>query len=116
MIEAVTFAFLCFILVMILFVNWNVLSIKAKLKPPRMIVPDDLDTKELRPGPIVRLPAPPTYERGDRVRIKETAGFSRGATGVVKFQEPTGERCWVIRHGADSPAWFWNRELEALDG
>jgi hypothetical protein len=108
---------IAFIAIMLMFANFHLTMISGRLKrlttPPTMIAPADLDTADMRPGPIVHNPAPATYKPGDRVRIKHNSGFSRGMTGVVDFQEPNGDRCWVTRDGSGGPAWFWNRELEA---
>ena len=55
----------------------------------------------------------PIFQVGDRVRVNDTAGFHRGATGEVVFQEPSGKRCWVLRDGASSPCFYYNYELES---
>lgn len=48
---------------------------------------------------------------GQRVRVTSRSGFSRGAHGVVVFQEPNQGRVWVQRDGADSPSFFYGYEL-----
>lgn len=52
---------------------------------------------------------------GDRVRVKETAGFNRGATGVIQFIEPSGEKVWVLRDRSTSPVWYAPIELELIE-
>lgn len=107
------------IIIMLMLITLMLLSAGAKLdhigklmKGPRLIVPDDLDLSNLKPGPIVWERPQRVYKRGDRVRVTQRSGFNRGAVGVVEFQEPNDTRCWVIRDGAGSPCWFTNHELE----
>jgi len=57
---------------------------------------------------------------GDRVRASKTAGFHKGARGVI-VEPPTGQRdktldnqVWVLRDGASSPVWYGKSELELL--
>ncbi len=52
------------------------------------------------------------YPVGQRVWVNKHSGFSRGATGVVVFQEPNQGKVWVQRDGAEGPAFFYGSELE----
>lgn len=54
----------------------------------------------------------PPFEEGERVVVKMNAGFHKGAHGVIKFVEPSGNRVWVIRDGASTPVWYSPMELE----
>jgi hypothetical protein len=65
-------------------------------------------------SPPVNKPIKRSFQRGDRVRATSQAGFHRGATGIVEFQEPNQERCWVLRDGAGSPVWYHSYELELV--
>jgi len=51
------------------------------------------------------------FQRGDRIRVKSNAGFSRDATGVIEYVTPNGE-IWVMRDGATSATYFHRPELE----
>ena len=57
---------------------------------------------------------PISFKRGDRVKVKQTAGFHKGASGVVEFVEPSGEKIWVTRDGASRPVFYYGEELEAI--
>lgn len=96
---------------------WTLWTISAQLKtlltPPTLVVPDDFPAEELKPGPIVHYTEAPTYAPGSRVRVRGNAGFHRGARGVVVFQEPNNQRCWVVRDHTTSPVFFYNHELVA---
>lgn len=59
------------------------------------------------------VPPPPTFKRGDRVRVKRH-GWNPGATGTIEFQEPNGNRCWMVRDRADGPLYWMNHELELI--
>ncbi|MCY1363097.1 hypothetical protein D9M69_498430 [compost metagenome] len=54
----------------------------------------------------------PVFDIGQRVVVKKTAGFNRGAHGVVQFVEPAGERIWVLRDRATVPVYYHHGELE----
>lgn len=56
---------------------------------------------------------PPPLVRSDRVQVKESAGFSRGSKGVVKYITPIGE-IWVERDGSGSDMMFHRDELDLL--
>lgn len=67
---------------------------------------------DFRPDPTIAV-----FAAGDRVSVKRDAGFSAGAAGTVRFQEPFPDktrRCWVQRDGTESVTWFYNHELEPL--
>jgi hypothetical protein len=70
----------------------------------------DYDHGEWIDFPIVVLT---TFRVGDRVQVKQTAGFHKGATGVIDFIEPLG-KVWVTRDGAGSPVYYHNEELELI--
>lgn len=53
-------------------------------------------------------------KRGDRVRVNDRSGFSKGSKGTVEFVEPV-ERIWVLRDGASSPVFFYDYELDLLE-
>lgn len=101
------------LLVMIFWLLWCILSQLKKMTPPKLVVRDDLILEDTKPGPIVHYKEAPVFEPGDRVRVTGRAGFHRGATGSVVFQEPNEQRCWVMRDGASSPVYYFNYELEA---
>ena len=50
---------------------------------------------------------------GDRVLVKQTAGFHKGAKGVIQYIEPSG-KCWVRRDHASSDVWYAPEELEKI--
>lgn len=50
------------------------------------------------------------FQVNQRVRVLQSAGFSRGARGIVT--EVEGNQIWVLRDGAGSPAYFLECELE----
>ena len=52
------------------------------------------------------------WKQGDRVLVKQTAGFHKGAVGTVEFVEPSGKKVWVKRDGATNAAYFHIDELE----
>lgn len=52
------------------------------------------------------------FKRGDRVAVKYTAGFHKGAHGVIEFVEPTYTRIWVLRDGSSTPVYYSPDELE----
>lgn len=54
-----------------------------------------------------------TFRIGDRVEVKQTAGFHKGAMGEVKFIEPRG-RIWVLRDNSGSPVYYHNDELKLI--
>ena len=60
--------------------------------------------------PIVELT---TFRVGDRVEVKMTAGFHKGATGEINFIEPFG-KCWVTRDNSGSPVYYDPEELELI--
>lgn len=53
------------------------------------------------------------FRVGDRVQVRQTAGFHKGATGEVRFVEPRG-RVWVLRDNSGSPVYYDNDELELI--
>lgn len=61
-----------------------------------------------------RLPRATNLKRGDRVRVNDRSGFSKGSKGTVEFVEPV-ERIWVLRDGASSPVFFYDYELDLLE-
>lgn len=63
------------------------------------------------PLPLPRRQPIHTFKKGDRVRILPHAGFCPNFQGVVDYQEPNGNKCWVIRDNAGSALWWWNHEL-----
>lgn len=63
------------------------------------------------------------YEAGDRVKVRQTAGFHKGAHGSVTSVEPGGyqrmypdgppyDLVWVERDGAGSSVWYLPQELD----
>lgn len=58
---------------------------------------------------------PRQLQIGDRVRATNKAGFHRGATGVIQFIEPSGEKVWVLRDGSTTPVWYAPQELEIIE-
>lgn len=60
-----------------------------------------------------------TFKPGDTVKVKQTAGFSRGSAGVVvqrpsefdKSEAPENA-VFVLRDGAGTPVFFYPTELE----
>lgn len=59
---------------------------------------------------LLVIDVPEVFEPGQRVVVRETAGFSRGAHGVVKYQTPD-RKVWVRRDYASSDAFFYPDEL-----
>lgn len=58
------------------------------------------------------------FDRGQHVEVLQTAGFHRGATGVVAFVQHRGletDRIWVDREGAGSAVWYHPSELKRVD-
>jgi hypothetical protein len=55
-----------------------------------------------------------TLRVNDRVKVKQTAGFHKGATGVINFIEPRGTRIWVTRDNSGSPVYYHPDELELI--
>lgn len=55
-----------------------------------------------------------TLRIGDRVQVLQTAGFHKGATGVVEFIEPNGRKVWVTRDNSGSPVYYHRDELELI--
>lgn len=53
------------------------------------------------------------FEVGDKVRVKRTAGFHKGATGVIKYIQPD-DVVWIRRAGSSSDVWYAMNELELL--
>jgi hypothetical protein len=51
------------------------------------------------------------FKIGVRVKVNDTAGFSRGARGIIEYVEPSG-RCWVLRDGADKACYYCPSELD----
>lgn len=51
---------------------------------------------------------------GDRVKANDTAGFHKGAEGVVQFVEPSYEKVWVLRDGSSGPVFYHPSELDVL--
>ena len=66
-------------------------------------------------GPWVDVPIKElhTFKIGDRVNVLMTAGFHKGATGVVEYITPDG-RHWVLRDGASTPVYYDADELELI--
>jgi hypothetical protein len=61
----------------------------------------------------------PKFNIGSRVKVAQTAGFSRGAKGAV-VETPEGfthldNRIFVLRDGASSAVWFFDYELKLDD-
>lgn len=54
------------------------------------------------------------FERGVRVLVRNTAGFHRGAKGIIEFVEPNGT-VWVVRDGSNTPCWYKQEELQFED-
>ncbi|WP_373034090.1 hypothetical protein [Sulfurovum sp.] len=55
------------------------------------------------------------FKIGDKVRANQEAGFNRGATGVVKYVEPTGDKIWVLRDGASGDVFYFHYELDLVN-
>jgi len=53
------------------------------------------------------------FEVGDRVLVKQNAGFHRGARGTIKYIQPD-KIVWVQRDGASGDVWYKMSELEKL--
>lgn len=53
------------------------------------------------------------FKRGDRVQANQTAGFNKGAKGVVQYVEPCG-KIWVLRDGASGDIFYHAEELELI--
>lgn len=70
---------------------------------------------EYNEGEWVDFPIPEfhTLRVGDRVKVKNTAGFHKGATGEINFIEPLG-RVWVTRDNSGSPVYYDTDELELI--
>lgn len=52
------------------------------------------------------------FKRGDRVVANYTAGFHKGAHGVIEFVEPSYQRVWVLRDGSTTPVYYSPDELD----
>ena len=59
------------------------------------------------------LDQPTKLIRGDRVQVKQNAGFSRGSKGTVKYITPL-DVIWVERDGSGSDMIFDRDELDLL--
>lgn len=59
---------------------------------------------------------PRKIQIGDRVKANQTAGFHKGAEGVVQFVEPSYEKVWVLRDGSSGPVFYHPSELDVLVG
>lgn len=57
--------------------------------------------------------SPKKFAAGARIRVRDTAGFNRGARGTVSYHAPD-DRVWVRRDGAGSDCYFHPYELEEL--
>lgn len=54
-----------------------------------------------------------TFKKGDRVQVKQTAGFHKGAVGEIDYIDPSG-KVWVIRDGAKTPVYYHRDELDLI--
>lgn len=54
------------------------------------------------------------FKQGDRIQVKQTAGFHRGALGVVQYVAPDG-KIWVRRDNASSDVFYFADELQPID-
>ena len=57
---------------------------------------------------------PRKIQVGDRVKANQTAGFHKGAEGVVQFVEPSYDRVWVLRDRSSGPVFYHPSELDVL--
>lgn len=57
---------------------------------------------------------PRKIQIGDRVVANQTAGFHKGAEGVVQFVEPNYEKVWVLRDRSSGPVFYHPSELDVL--
>ena len=66
-------------------------------------------------GKWIDIPIPEldTLRAGDRVKVLMTAGFHKGATGVIEYVAPDG-RIWVLRDGATTAVYYDEDELELI--
>ena len=55
------------------------------------------------------------FKIGDKVLANQKAGFNRGATGVVKYVEPSGQKIWVLRDGTSSDVFYFHYELDLVN-
>lgn len=55
------------------------------------------------------------FKIGDKVLANQKAGFNRGAVGVVKYVEPTGDKIWVLRDGASGDVFYFHYELDLVN-
>lgn len=62
---------------------------------------------------VLKTDQTPLLKVGDRVKVKRNAGFHKGATGEIKYIEPTGN-IWVRRDGSSSDVWYKLDELEKV--
>ena len=51
------------------------------------------------------------FSKGNRIVVRDTAGFHRGARGVIEFVEQNG-RCHVLRDGASATVFYDPSELK----
>jgi len=51
------------------------------------------------------------FVAGTRVLVKHTAGFHKGARGIVQYSAPDGN-IWVLRYGASEAVWYKADELK----
>lgn len=65
------------------------------------------EVKLLTPTPPVR----EAFAVGDRVKGNSRCRFNQAMHGVVKYIEPSG-RLWVLRDGADSDCYYFEKELD----
>jgi hypothetical protein len=78
----------------------------------------NLFKSEPPPPPPIFEETPSWIQEGVRVEVTQSAGFNKGAKGVVKFVQPRGtqtSKVWIIRDGASPPVWYWPRELKRED-
>lgn len=54
------------------------------------------------------------FKQGDRIQVKQTAGFHRGALGVVQYVAPDG-KIWIRRDNASSDVFYFADELNFID-
>lgn len=54
------------------------------------------------------------FKQGDRIQVKQNAGFHRGSLGVVQYVAPDG-KIWVRRDNASSDVFYFADELQLID-
>jgi hypothetical protein len=53
----------------------------------------------------------PFFPRGIRITVRQSAGFNRGAKGVVEYQLPGNGKVFVLRDGASDAIFYHGSEL-----